>query len=316
MHILLCGGSGFIGQALSEHLINKGHQVVVVTRDVQAAKRRIKQDMPCVLWQDINSTMIQDFDVVINLAGANIAKRRWSDAYKKELYDSRINTAERIKICLEPLGQKAPRWFNASAIGFYGFQEPDDHLPEAIDEQTDAKALDQNGFSSKLVAAWEKIPKEANKKGVPITLLRFGVVMAKHDGALKKMLGPFKMGVGGRVGSGRQVMSWVALVDVVRAIAFLLEQPNLSSGPINVVAPLAIKQIDFAKALAKSLHRPCLLPMPSPAVKLLFGQMGEELLLNGVHITPSVLNQLGFKFKCPSWQTCLDHQIKFSRKKG
>ena len=302
MKILIGGGTGFIGQALCHAFTEKGHELTVISRQGPHGQKKMSPEIRMVPWQSLNAQFIQPFDVVINLAGQNIGASRWNARVKQALLSSRVKTTAQLAKILAELGSDAPHWFNASAIGYYGFQNPQAQLPLPFDESTSVAGLNSDSFSAKLVKTWEEATLPAQHAGVSVTLLRFGVVLAWHDGALKKMAAPYHWGLGGQVGCGLQPISWVSLADVVGAIEFLLTHPGCPQGPINIVAPGCVMQKEFSSILAHHLERPNFLPMPEIAVKILFGQMGQELLLSGAHIKSQVLSKLGYDFKAPTLQ--------------
>ncbi|NKB47325.1 MAG: TIGR01777 family protein [Legionellales bacterium] len=298
MKILIAGGTGFIGQGLVQHWSSH------TTHDVTLLSRHQKNTLH---WDEFNqapTTWLTQFDLVINLCGANIGQRRWSTRRKQTILTSRIQPTQTLATHLAKLGNQAPRWFNASAIGIYGIQLNHSHyLPPSLDEQTDL-SHPPTCFLAKVGTQWEAATQPAIQAGVPTVLLRFGVVLAKHDGALPQIARPFWWGLGGRIGSGCQPFSWISLKDLCRAIDFLIEHPHVQ-GPINLVAPKCIRQIEFAHSLAHQLHRPSCFTLPNSIVQLLFGQMGEELLLSGQHVIPSRLLDLGFQFALPDIDSAL-----------
>ena len=290
MKILIAGATGMIGQALVTAWQGQ-HDITVLGRDRVKLKKSFP-NLKKMTWAQLDSATT--FNVVINLAGANIGQGRWTAKRKQMILQSRVQTTKRLaKWCASETNP--PRLLNASAIGVYGLlkttTEQERHV---FDEQSSVPNPPQD-FLAKVAVTWEQALLEAEQAGVPVTKMRFGVVLTKHGGALAKMLPTFKLGLGGPIGTGEQPFSWVALSDVVRALTFLLEHPALT-GPINIVAPAVVSQQQFAKTLGKILHRPTIMRLPAWLVKALFGQMGEELLLNGITVQAKRLTAAGFHF--------------------
>ena len=294
MKILIAGASGLIGQALVVAWQDQ-HDIVVLGRDAVKLKKVFPQQT-AITWTQLQS--VEGFDVVINLAGANIGQGRWTAKRKQVILNSRVTATQQLAaLCAR--ASSPPRLLSASAIGVYGLSAE----LQVFDEQSALPTPPQD-FLAEVGAAWEAALSEAEQAGVPVTKMRFGVVLARHGGALAKMLPAFKLGLGGPIGSGQQPFSWVALADVVRAITFVIEYPELT-GPVNIVAPEVVTQKHFAQALGKALHRPAFFPLPAWLVKLQFGQMGEELLLNGVSVKSQKLIEAGFVFQHAALSECL-----------
>lgn len=294
MKILIAGASGLIGQALVAAWQDQ-HDIVVLGRDVVKLKKVFPQQT-AITWTQLQS--VEGFDVVINLAGANIGQGRWTAKRKQVILNSRVTATQQLAaLCAK--ASSPPRLLSASAIGVYGLSAE----LQVFDEQSALPTPPQD-FLAEVGAAWEAALSEAEQAGVPVTKMRFGVVLARHGGALAKMLPVFKLGLGGPIGSGQQPFSWVALADIVRAITFVIEHPELT-GPVNIVAPEVATQKQFAQALGKALHRPAFFPLPAWLVKLQFGQMGEELLLNGVSVKSQKLIEAGFVFQHAALSECL-----------
>ena len=291
MNFLITGGTGLIGSALCRRLLADDHQIVVLSRQperVTSPIRAVKQ------LQQISSDQV--FDVVINLAGEAIADKRWSQAQKQRITSSRFNISQALIDYLRNTVHKPRLLISGSAIGYYGLGIGATELDE------DAAA--DTSFSSQLCQQWESIALQAEALGIRCCLLRTGIVLAKEGGALGKMLPVFKMGLGGKIGSGKQWMSWIHLDDLVGIILHCIEQPELC-GAINGTAPTPVSNEVFVKALAKALKRPCVLPLPALLVRILMGQMGEELLLSGKKIVPKKALQSGYKFQYESLDAAL-----------
>lgn len=309
MNILIIGGTGFIGQALVRNLLRQGHEITVVSRRVETVRQIFGKRVYAASLQEIAEThgvIYQDIDVVFNLAGMNIGDKRWTPTRKKEIFDSRVLiTRETAKFCaLE--GKKSLQLFNASAIGVYGLQYSEAHgLPPGLDESTPIDYHHFSDFLSKIAREWEQATESAAHANLRVVNMRFGVVLGQDGGVLEKLKAPFLMGLGGTLGNGQQPFSWIALEDLIAAIDFLLPRTEVT-GPINLVAPNAVTQKQLAQDLGRALHRPAWLRTPAFVLKLAFGQMADELLLNGQHVVPKRLLELGFKFRYPTIQETLD----------
>lgn len=283
MKILITGGTGFIGSALCSRLLQKKHDVVVLSRHPETIK------MPAqgiAKLEQLDADAV--FDVVINLAGEPIANKWWTDKQKQRISSSRLDTTRKLINYFKLTEHKPKLLISASAIGYYGIGETD----EVINED----ALGDESFSSQLCQQWEAVALEAEILGVRTCLLRTGIVLGKEGGALNKMLLPFKLGLGGKIGQGKQWMSWIHLDDLVGIILYCIDHDELN-GPVNGTSPNPVTNEVFTKTLGKVLKRPTLLPMPGLVVKLLMGQMGEELLLAGKKILPVKMLNAGYKFE-------------------
>lgn len=295
MKILIIGSSGLIGSALTTYLKMHDYEVGRLLRQQQ-------DDHPYWTIAPIHFHLktFAKVDIIINLAGDNIANGRWTQKKKKQLIDSRLQTTQQI---VEHFQSAPPQLFiNASAIGFYG-----DRGETVVDENS----LAGDDFVSDLATRWEKscLPIESEK--TRLVKIRTGIVLSKQGGALAKMLPAFKFGLGGEMGSGKQIMSWIDINDLCHAILFIIQQPSLT-GPVNLVSPNPVTNKQFSKALSKQLKRPCLLPLPSLIIKLFFGQIGKELLLASTHVKPTKLIDAGFQFEYEHIQESLLKQLKRS----
>ena len=286
MNILITGGSGFIGEAVSRALVADGHHVGVVSRHPAKASRRLPTTV------DVRQTLplFNGFEpeVVINLAGEPIANRRWSKARKNKLMESRVQTTEQLVEWLKLQGQRPKVFISASAVGFYGH-----HSSEKVSEQTPKG----NGFSSDLCAAWEAAALKAKSFCDAVSIIRIGLVLDQPGGLLDRFVPPFKLGLGGRFGSGEQYMPWVHRRDVVRIIQFLIDSPE-HQGVFNVSAPNPVTNATFASTLAKQLNRPQCLHVPAVVLNTAFGEM-TELMLEGANMVPQRLLDAGFEFEFP-----------------
>ena len=290
MKILVSGGSGFLGTALSQALLKQGHQIAITSRD--PAAHPPENGIRVRRLTDLSAT--DYFDVVINLAGAGIADQRWSEPRKQILRDSRLNTTQALLDWMQIAVQKPSLFLSGSAIGFYGAQG-DTELTESSAPHAE--------FVHQLCADWEDTAKVAEELGVRTVLLRTGVVLHPDGGMLKRVWLPFNMGFGGRLGDGQQWMSWISRADWVDAVLFLMQQPA-ARGAFNLTAPNPVRNIEFTQTLATYLKRPTLLPMPTWFVKLAFGEM-SALLLDSQRVLPKRLEDVGFVFKHPTLQGAL-----------
>jgi uncharacterized protein len=287
MKILLTGSTGLVGSDLNNHLINNGHQVVSLIR-----KKNLENDNS-VFWDFEENILdierIQGIDCVIHLAGENISAKRWSKKQKQKILISRIKSTEFIIESLSKLEKKPHTFICASAVGYYGNRR-DEILTEQSEKGT--------GFLSDVCAEWEKCTDKAQAVGIRAVNLRFGVILSEKGGALKKMLLPFKLGLGGKIGTGEQYISWITLQDTIRIIDFCLKNNNIN-GPVNVVAPIPVTNNKLTKSLGQYLKRPTIFPLPAFVAKMVLGEMANELLLTSTRVEPGVLleNRFDFKYK-------------------
>ena len=297
MKIAITGSGGLVGTALKKYFSARGDDVWPLMRSA-ASEREI-------FWNpakgQIEREKLEGLDAVIHLAGANIAGRRWSAAYKKTILASRVQPTRLLCEALAGLTQKPKVLLSASAVGYYGAHNP----AEGVLEGTPAG----NDFLAGVCRDWEEAATPATGAGIRTVAMRFGVVLSVKGGALKKMLPAFQLGLGGPLGSGKQMMSWVALAEIPKVAEFLLANESMS-GPVNVVAPAPVTNACFTQALGKALKRPAFLPVPAFAVKLLFGEMGESLLLNGAAVLPGKLKEAGYSFRYPDIDAALRVSLK------
>ncbi len=282
MNLLITGGTGFIGTALCSHLSDQ-HDITLKTRYPESISGNIKGISSL---SQLAPTKV--FDVVINLAGEPIANKRWSKNQKRKIIDSRINGTEELVNFFKNSKEKPSLLISGSAIGYYGVGSTN----ETIDEDNSG----DKSFSSSLCTTWENTAMQAESLGIRTCTLRTGIVLGKNGGALKKMLLPFKLGLGGRIGTGNQWMSWIHIDDLIGIINYCIEHKDLH-GPINGTAPNPTSNAEFTKILSKTLKRPAFFHLPSPIIKFLAGEMGEELLLAGKKVVPSKILAAGYNFK-------------------
>ncbi len=297
MKIIVTGASGLVGTALLPALQAKGHQVY---RLVRSAPDKSQGE---ISWNpergEIDAAALEGMDAAIHLAGENVAEGRWTDEKKRRIRESRAKGTRLLSETLARLQQKPQTLVSASATGFYG-----DRGDEVLTEQS----ASGDDFLSEVCREWELATQPASEGGMRVVNLRFGVILTARGGALKKMLTPFKLGVGGRIGSGEQYMSWVALEDAVGAILFALETETLR-GPVNVVAPQAVTNLEFTKALGGALSRPTIFPVPKFAARLAFGEVADALLLSSARVEPLRLKEAGYRFQYPDLKAAMHHII-------
>lgn len=295
MNILISGGSGFIGRAFSDWLPNHADtpvQITWLTRDTSQAH----PDHVALMAYDELQTSALTFDVIINLAGAGIADSRWSDERKQLLLDSRLKPTQAILDYIARIEVKPQLLVSGSAIGWYGAQG-DKPLNESSGFKTD--------FAHDLCEAWEQLALGATEFGVPVVIVRTGIVIHPAGGMVNKLLTPFKLGTGGQLGDGQQIMSWISRTDWIRAVWFIIEKElsaasntkaQADSKIYNLTAPNPITNATFTKAMGSWLHRPTLFTLPTTLLKLMFGEM-STLLIDGQKVLPEALLEAGFTFE-------------------
>jgi len=290
--IAVSGASGFVGSALCSALAAEGHEV---RRLVRPGTDVAGPAISYVPGETLDPRPLADCDALVHLAGEGIAESRWTDARKRSLRTSRIGSTRTFADALARLGKHAPRWVSASAVGFYG-----NRGDAIVDEEAGAG----QGFLADLCVEWEAATSPASRAGVAVAHSRFGVILGPGGGALARMLPIFRLGLGGRLGSGTQWMSWMGLSDAVRALAHLALGSELT-GPVNLCAPEPVTNADFTAALAKALGRPALVPVPKLLLRAALGEMAEEALLSGQRAVPLRLLQEGFAFERADLDSCL-----------
>src|SRR6185503_18854165 len=291
MKTAIAGSSGLIGSALIPSMEEDGAEVSRLVRDSPKAGE--------IEWhpnQDaIEPDKLEGFAAIINLAGENVAEGRWTDEKKRKIHDSRVHGTHLISEAIARLKAKPQVFLCASATGIYG-----DRPDETLDEHSESGG----GFLAGVCREWEKATEPASQAGVRVVNLRLGPVLAPHGGMMEKMLTPFKMGLGGKIGSGKQYISWVSIDDVVAAMKLALRDESIR-GPLNVVSPNPVTNEQFTKALGDVLSRPTVMAMPAFAARLAFGEMADEMLLTSQKVLPKRLQDAGFKFECPSLENAL-----------
>lgn len=296
MKVLVAGGSGFIGRALCRELVRQNHEVTVLSR---SHALNIQEKIRYVAWDLIRPESwiprAGPVDALVNLAGASIADGRWTQARKRELVESRSNSTRSLVENLSKMPIKPKILINASAVGYYGPRDD-----EAVDEET----VPGHDFLAQLCVAWEREALAAERSGLRVVRLRTGIVLGKGGGALAKMLLPFKLGLGGPLGSGQQWMSWIHMDDVVGIITWALDQSRVK-GALNLTAPHPVTNEEFSKTLGAAVHRPAVLRAPVFALRLALGEMAE-MLLTGQRALPKKLLSLGYQFRYPKLDKALN----------
>jgi uncharacterized protein (TIGR01777 family) len=295
MKILVSGSHGLVGKALLRSLTSDGHDVVRLERGVQWHTDRGEMD----------ANQLEGFDAVVHLAGESIASGRWTDEKKRAIRDSRVNGTALLSTTLAQLSRPPAVFLSASAIGYYG-DRGDELLTESSPPGKD--------FLAGVCVEWENATRPAVEKGIRTACARFGIILDSHEGALSKMLTPFRMGIGGRVGDGKQWMSWIALDDVVKGLKFVILDQSIN-GAVNFVAPNPVTNAEFTKTLGRVISRPTLFPIPEFGARLAFGEMADALLLSSQRVEPGVLKDKTFLFSWPTLETAL-RNILASDKRG
>ncbi len=289
--ILVTGGTGFVGTKLRSVLASHGHGVSIASRTVETHRDGIA-GVDYVPWlPDLSK-----YDAVVNLAGANIFGRRWNAAYKDEIRSSRVEATKKVVDAIAAATKRPAVLVNASAIGIYGDQG-EQSLPETAKFGSD--------FLAEVCQVWEQEAQRAESLGVRVVRLRTGVVLGRNGGALKTMLPPFKLGLGGPIGSGKAWFSWIHIQDLAELIHFAVQNESIS-GPVNGVAPGACTNREYTKALGRALHRPTVFPLPPVMLKLMLGEVAEVVTASQ-RCTPAVAQKAGFEFKYPDIDTALKH---------
>ena len=296
MNVLMTGSSGLIGSPLMSFLGGRGHQV-------RRLFRRPTAEVNATFWNPADGTFadgaFDGIDAVVHLAGENIAGGRWTAARKDRIRTSRIDGTRRLCEGLASLQSPPKVLVAASAVGFYG---------DRADEMLDESSAPGTGFLPEVCRDWEEATAPARDRGIRVVLLRTGILLSPRGGALAKMLPPFRLGVGGVLGSGNQYMSWIALDDMLGIVLHVITDGSIR-GPVNAVAPNAVTNREFTKTLGTVLHRPTVFPVPGFAARLVFGEMAEALLLASTRVEPAVLRSTKFEFAYPDLESALRHVL-------
>lgn len=286
---LVSGASGMLGSALRQALAARNVRVLQLVRRAPVSAEELQWN-PAAAPAIADSEPLEGLAAAIHLSGANVAAHRWTRAYKREMTASRVDSTRALAATLARLRQPPPVLLVASAVGLYGSRGE-----ELLDETSAAGS----GFLADVCRQWETAAQPAVDAGVRVVNLRFGVVLGPGSGALARMEPVFRLGLGGKLGSGRQWMSWISLDDALAAILFVLDRPSIE-GPVNLTAPNPVTNADFTRTLARELHRPAILPVPAPALRLALGEMAGETLLSSARVYPSKLTAAGFRFAHPT----------------
>jgi len=309
MKIVIAGGSGFLGRALSARLEADAHDVVVLTRRAVAGSGRIRY----VTWQPDGTAPppdagqpagwareVENADAIVNLAGEGIADRRWTTSRKRALLDSRVHSTRSLIAAIRAASERPQTFVQASGVGYYGV---------AGDDVLDESSPPGSDFLAGLCMNWEAEARAVEALGCRLTIIRNGVVLARHGGALKRMLPPFMLFVGGPIADGRQYFSWIALDDWTGLVAWVLTTTTVS-GALNGAAPEPVTNAQFSKALGRAVHRPSWLTVPGFALRLLVGELADYGLITGQRVVPKRAQSLGFEFKYPGIDAALVEAVR------
>jgi uncharacterized protein (TIGR01777 family) len=297
MKVLISGASGLIGKALIKSLTKDKHEVSRLVRTKESGANDIE-------WHpnqgQLDANQLEGFDVVVHLAGESIASGSWTDEKKRTILESRVKGTLLLSSALTQLAKPPAVFISASAIGYYG-----DRGTELLTEDSAAG----QDFLADVCRQWEQSTKLAEEKGIRTIKARFGVILDKEGGALGKMLTPFRLGIGGRIGDGAQWMSWIALEDVIKGLRFVIDNTSIN-GPVNFVAPNPVTNAEFTRSLGHVLSRPTIFPVPAFAARLAFGEMADALLLSSTRVKPERLSNTAFNFKFTSLEAALREILK------
>lgn len=296
MRILVSGSHGLVGKALITALPPDGHEIVRLVRDKPSGAAEVE-------WHPnegrLDASALEGIDAVVHLAGESIASGRWTNEKKRAILDSRVKGTALLSNAIAQVSRPPSVFVSASAIGYYGNRG---------DEVLTEKSAPGNDFLANVCVEWENATRLAIEKGIRTVHTRFGIILDANEGALGKMLTPFQMGVGGRVGSGKQWVSWISIEDVVNGLISVIGDKSVS-GPVNFVAPNAVTNAEFTKVLGHVLSKPTLFPVPAFGVRMAFGEMADALLLSSQRVKPVVLEERGFRFKWPTLEPALRHLL-------
>ncbi|WP_449539075.1 TIGR01777 family oxidoreductase [Ferdinandcohnia sp. Marseille-Q9671] len=296
MRIAIAGGTGFVGKSLTNYLLEKEHQVLVLTRD--ASKTSDHPNLTYVEWLTTSSNpeeQLQGIDAFLNLAGESLNSGRWTKSRKQRIIESRVKATKEVVRIISSLPKKPEVLLNASAIGIYGTSETESY--------TEDSSLGSD-FLATTVSLWEQEAKEASRLGVRTCFLRLGVVLGDKGGALNRIVLPYRFFIGGTIGSGKQWLSWIHIKDVVKGVEFLLQNKTVS-GPINFTASNPVQMKAFGQTVGKVLRRPHWLPVPGFALRLLLGEM-SILVIEGQRVLPKKLEDHGFTFSYDTLEEALE----------
>jgi uncharacterized protein len=293
--ILISGASGLIGSALARALESRGERIVRLVRRPASFEGEVQWDP----MREVPPAIVSGFEVVVHLSGESVAGR-WTAEKKRRILESRVVSTQNLSRALASAEQPPHTFLCASAIGYYG-----NRGDEVLTENSSVGS----GFLAEVCRAWETATEIASAAGIRVVNLRFGIVLSRDAGALKQMLFPFQLGLGGRIGSGQQWMSWIHIEDAVAAIRETLEKTPIV-GPVNIAAPMPVENAEFTRALAHTLRRPAILPVPAFAARLAFGELADEGLLASVRVVPKKLTENGFEFRYREISGALSQLLK------
>jgi uncharacterized protein (TIGR01777 family) len=296
MKILITGASGLVGKELQKSFAAKGYEMLLASRSEPKDDNHIQWTIEEGFSEP---EKLEGIDVVVHLAGENVSGLRWTDEKKKAIRDSRVLGTRNVVDAISKLKKKPHTFIASSAIGFYG---------ERGDEEVTESSAAGDNFLAGVCKEWEAESRRAEDAGIRTVLLRTGIVLSKDGGALATMLTPFKLGVGGVVGSGKQWMSWISLEDEIAVINFAIENENIR-GAVNAVSPNPATNEEFTKTLGEVLYRPTFIPLPEFAVSMIFGEMGDALLLASTKVMPKRLEDAGFEFKHPNLKEAIESAV-------
>ncbi len=294
--VAITGASGLVGTALGHSLQDAGASVMPLVRRTPRNDHEGQWDPASGL---VDPTQLRDVEAVVHLAGEGIADGRWTDAKMRRIRDSRVQGTTALAQSLARMESRPRVLVCASAIGYYGNRG---------DAELDEWSEPGQGFLPEVCQEWEAATAPALDAGIRVVNVRIGIVLSPRGGALAKMLLPFKMGVGGVVGSGKQYWSWIGLADLVGVFRYAIDADDLH-GPVNATAPQPLTNREFTRVLGQALHRPTIFPMPAMMAKLALGQMAEDLLLSSARVLPKKLEASGFQFEFPDLKSCLEHEL-------
>ena len=302
MKVIVTGSNGLVGRALVGQLLAEGNEVTTLVRG--GSRTSGQEGVTPARWNPadagIDAAALEGHDAAVHLAGESIAEGRWDDEKKRRIRESRVQGTRLLAETLAKLERKPAVLVSASATGFYG-----NRGEETLTEES----ASGDDFLSEVCREWEKATLPASQAGVRVVHLRFGIILSRKGGALAKMLTPFKLGAGGRIGSGRQFWSWIDLDDAVGVIRHAITDESLR-GPVNAVAPGAVTNEEFTRTLGGVLGRPTIFPVPAFAARLAFGEMADALLLGGQRVEPRRLKESGYKFAHPELESSLRHALR------
>lgn len=298
MKILITGASGLVGKELQKSFAEKGYDMLLASRSEPKDENHVQWTIEEGFTEP---ERLEGIDVVVHLAGENVSGGiRWTDDKKKAIRDSRVLGTRNVVDAISKLKKKPHTFISSSAIGFYG---------ERGDEEVTESSAAGDNFLAGVCKEWEAESRRAEDAGIRTVLLRTGIVLSKDGGALGTMLTPFKLGVGGVVGSGKQWMSWISMDDEIAIINFAIENENIR-GAVNAVSPNPATNEEFTKTLGEVLYRPTFIPLPEFAVSMIFGEMGDALLLASTKVMPKRLEDAGFEFKFPNLKEAIEDAVK------